>query len=41
MTVISRDIVKEFGYDKLPKVTAKIKGYSGEVAVCSQLSILK
>jgi clan AA aspartic protease (TIGR02281 family) len=31
MTVISRDIAREFGYDKLPKVTAKIKGYSGEV----------
>ncbi|MDR2599296.1 MAG: retroviral-like aspartic protease family protein [Oscillospiraceae bacterium] len=32
MTVISRDIAKEFGYDKLPKVSAKIKGYSGEVS---------
>jgi clan AA aspartic protease (TIGR02281 family) len=31
MTVISRDIAREFGYDKLPKVSAKIKGYSGEV----------
>ena len=31
MTVISRDIAKEFGYDRLPKVSAKIKGYSGEV----------
>ena len=31
MTVVSRDIAKEFGYDKLPKVSAKIKGYSGEV----------
>jgi len=31
ITVISRDIAREFGYDKLPKMSAKIKGYSGEV----------
>jgi clan AA aspartic protease (TIGR02281 family) len=32
MTVISRDIAREFGYDKLHKLSAKIKGYSGEVS---------
>ena len=32
ITVISRDIANRFGYDKLPKVPGKIKGYSGEVA---------
>jgi len=30
ITVISRDIANRFGYDKLPKIPGKIKGYSGE-----------
>ena len=30
ITVISRDIAELFGYDKLPKIPSKIKGYTGE-----------
>ena len=30
ITVISRDIAVMFGYDKLPKIPSKIKGYTGE-----------
>jgi len=30
ITVISRDIAGLFGYDKLPKIPSKIKGYTGE-----------
>jgi len=32
ITVISRDIANRFGYNRLPKVLSKIKGYSGEAA---------
>jgi len=32
ITVISRDIANRFGYNKLPKVPGKIKGYSGEAS---------
>ena len=32
MTVVSRDIAKRFGYDKLPKASSRIKGYSGEAS---------
>jgi len=30
MTVISRDTAEQFGYDTLPKILSRIKGYSGE-----------
>ena len=30
ITVISRDIAEMFGYDRLPKIPSKIKGYTGE-----------
>ena len=30
ITVISRDTAKLLGYDKLPKIVSKIKGYTGE-----------
>jgi len=32
ITVISRDIASRLGYDKLPKMPGKIKGYSGEAS---------
>ncbi|MDR2569571.1 MAG: retroviral-like aspartic protease family protein [Oscillospiraceae bacterium] len=30
ITVISRDIAELFGYDRLPKIPSKIRGYTGE-----------
>ena len=32
MTVVSRDTARRFGFDKLPMISSKIKGYSGEEA---------